>query len=206
MLKLNRRTFLRCLPYGAPLACAADAFLAEPKWVRITRKTFSAKGTRIRFVHFTDLHFKGDESYLKGVVNKINALAPEFACFTGDIVEDAAHLDKALAILTGIKCPLYGIPGNHDHWSNADFPTIKRAFEKISGAWLVNEQVTLSKGSVHLVGMDNLPLALPPIRVTPRFSSLIIRSGRIRSRRIGSTSSSPVIPMADRCASHFSVR
>jgi uncharacterized protein len=161
-VKLNRRAFLRCLLYGTPLACAADTFFVEPNWVRITRRRLQAPGPRTRFVHFTDLHFKGDESYLKGVVQTINRLSPEFACFTGDIVEDASHLPKALEILGAIKCPVYGVPGNHDHWSHADFPTIKRAFERTGGRWLVNEEVSLTERAIHLAGIDSVPAGLPP--------------------------------------------
>jgi hypothetical protein len=170
-VKLNRRKFLRWMLYGTPVACAADTFMIEPTWVRITRRRFSAPGPTTRFVHFTDLHFKGDESYLRGVVEKINALSPEFACFTGDIVEDSAHLPKALEILSGIKCPLYGVPGNHDHWSNADFPTIKRGFERTGGGWLVNEDVALAKQKIQLVGIDALPLSIPP---NPNHSSILL--------------------------------
>ncbi len=170
-VKLNRRTFLRCVLYGTPLACAADTFAMEPRWVRITRKRLPGKGPSARFVHFTDLHFKGDETYLKRVVEKINGLSPEFACFTGDIVEDAAHLPKALEIMSAIKCPVYGVPGNHDHWSHADFPTIQRALEKTGGRWLVNEQVILAEKALQLVGIDTVPLRLPP---DARFTSILL--------------------------------
>lgn len=152
------------LLYGTPAACAANAFVLEPEWVRVTRRALRTKGPRVRFVHFTDLHFKGDETYLQGVVRKINAMSPEFACFTGDIVEDRQFLDKALEILSGIKCPIYGVPGNHDHWSNANFSTIQTAFEKTGGAWLVDQQATLEKQGVHIVGIDRVPMTIAPRR------------------------------------------
>lgn len=168
--------------FGTPLACAADTFFVEPNWVRITRRRLPAPGPSTRFVHFTDLHFKGDESYLKRVVQTINALSPEFACFTGDIVEDSGHLPKALEILSAIKCPVYGVPGNHDHWSNSDFPTIKRAFEKAGGTWLVNEQVTLAKQAIHLVGIDAVPLTLPP---DSHYTSILLAHYPLWADRIG---------------------
>src|SRR5688572_29081957 len=152
-MKLNRRGFLRLLLYGTPIGCAADTFFVEPEWVRVSRHRLTGKGKTVRFVHFTDLHFKGDESYLRSVVRKINALSPEFACFTGDIVENNSYLESALKILGGIKCPLYGVPGNHDHWSNSNFSTIQSAFEKTGGAWLVNRDIVLEKQGVHIVGI-----------------------------------------------------
>src|SRR6185503_5530498 len=39
---------------------------------------------------------------------------------------------------------------------------IKRAFAKTGGTWLVNEQVTLAKQAIHLVGIDAVPLSLQP--------------------------------------------
>ena len=63
------------------------------------------------------------------------------------------------------------MPGNHDHWSNSDFPTIKRTFEKTGGTWLVNEQVTLPKQAIHLVGIDAVPLTLPP---DSRYTSILL--------------------------------
>jgi predicted MPP superfamily phosphohydrolase len=51
----------------------------------------SASATRKpthRIVHFTDVHHKGDRAYLQGVVKKINALSPDFVCFTGDLIEE----------------------------------------------------------------------------------------------------------------------
>jgi uncharacterized protein len=163
-MNLNRRRFLRLLLYGTPAGCAADTFFIEPEWVRVTHKLFPAKGLKVRFVHFTDLHFKGDETYLKAVVRKINGFSPEFVCFTGDIVEDNQFLDNALAILSGIKCPIYGVPGNHDHWSNASFSTIQNAFEKTGGAWLVDREIVLDKHRVQIVGIDKVPLTITPQR------------------------------------------
>jgi predicted MPP superfamily phosphohydrolase len=130
-------------------------------------------GTRskVRFVHFTDLHFKGDESYLRGVVRKINALSPEFACFTGDIVEDKSYLESALRILGEIKCPVYGVPGNHDHWSNANFSTIQTALEKTGGTWLVNREIVLEKHGIHILGIDSVPVTIPP---RPQHTSILL--------------------------------
>jgi len=161
-MTLNRRRFLRLLLYGTPVGCAADTFLVEPEWVRVRRHRVTGKGKRVRFVHFTDLHFKGDESYLRGVVRKINALSPEFACFTGDIVEHNSYLESALKILSEIKCPIYGVPGNHDHWSHSNFSTIQSAFEKTGGDWLVNRDTVLEKQGIHVVGIDSVPATMTP--------------------------------------------
>jgi len=162
---------LRLLLYVTPVGCAADTFLVEPEWVRVTRHRLRGKGSKVRFVHFTDLHFKGDTSYLKNVVRKINALSPEFACFTGDIVENNSYLESALEILGGIKCPIYGVPGNHDHWSHSNFSTIQSAFEKTGGTWLVNRDIVLEKQGIHIVGIDDVPMTMAS---RPEHTSLLL--------------------------------
>jgi hypothetical protein len=46
-----------------------------------------------------------------------NALDADLVCFTGDLVADAGQLTGALEILSEIRKPLFGVPGNHDHQS-----------------------------------------------------------------------------------------
>jgi predicted MPP superfamily phosphohydrolase len=145
---------LAAFPLGGA-AAVADAMWLEPHWLKVRRLQLS-ESPRCRFVHFTDIHFKGDRAYLEKVVGKINALAPEFACFTGDLIEEAQHLPGALEILGKIKAPLYGIPGNHDYWSGADFATIRTAFARTGGAWLENQEVSAAGGRVQIHGVAQL--------------------------------------------------
>jgi hypothetical protein len=65
--------------------------------------------------------------------------------------------------LEGVRAPLYGVPGNHDHWSGADFGQIGRSFAKTGGAWLVDASARLLNGAVNLIGIDRVPdtFALP---------------------------------------------
>jgi len=37
-------------------------------------------------------------------------------------------LPEALELLSGIKAPMYGIPGNHDYWSHVSFGPISKMF------------------------------------------------------------------------------
>src|SRR6185436_14215991 len=112
--KFTRRRFLLSALFTSLLA-AGDSFCVEPKWVK-TRRLRLTENPSHRFVQFSDLHYKGDRAQLKSVVDKINSLSPDFVCFTGDIIEEAKFLPEALEILSGIKIPMYGIPGNHDYW------------------------------------------------------------------------------------------
>jgi len=143
---------MRLALYGTPVAAAADAALVEPNWFKVRRLNLTQGKSAHRFVHFTDLHHKGDREFLVSVVKSINAQSPEFVCFTGDLVEDAEHLPETLELLQQIKSPLYGVPGNHDYWSNADFGVIAEAFAKTGGQWLLDESVSAAGGKVNIAG------------------------------------------------------
>jgi predicted MPP superfamily phosphohydrolase len=160
---LNRRRFLALGLLGLPAVAAADAGWLEPGWLQVKHLRLGTGKPAARFVHFTDLHHKGDRDWLGEVVERINALEPEFVCFTGDIVEEAEHLPEALELLQQIRAPLYGVPGNHDYWSHADFGVIAKAFAATGGAWLLDAAVSAVGGRVRLHGLTcETPKQLPP--------------------------------------------
>jgi uncharacterized protein len=138
------------LPIGLAGA-VAEAAMVEPEWLAVKHVSVN-KNPRHRFAHFTDVHYRGDKAYLEKVVSEINAQSPEFVCFTGDLVEEAEFFGPALEILSGVKAPLYGIPGNHDFWADADFDEAQNAFKSQGGQWLMDEQ-TVTKGGVTIHGV-----------------------------------------------------
>jgi len=159
-MKLNKLSRRRFIILGGslltPLAVAADARWVELEWVKVRRLSLADGKPTHRFVHFSDLHHKGDRAHTQSVVDMINSLSPDFVCFTGDIMEDARFLPEALEILSGIKSPLYGVPGNHDFWSNAPFAEMARSFAATGGAWLVDEQRVIAGGKINLTGMAHI--------------------------------------------------
>src|SRR5678815_4820486 len=92
----TRRRFLLASLLCVPFLAGADAKLLEPKWLKLRRIRLGASPPRHRIVHFTDVHHKGDRPYFDSVVNQINALSPDFVCFTGDLIEQGHHLPEAL--------------------------------------------------------------------------------------------------------------
>ena len=136
--KWSRRQRFRTEFYGLPTIAVVDAIAIEPEWLKVRTIRLGSGAIRHRLVHFTD-HFKGEIDYLAEVVDRISQLTPDFVCFTGDIIEEAEHLEGALKILSGVKAPLYGISGNHDHWSHADFDTIAETFAATGGpGWRID--------------------------------------------------------------------
>ena len=106
--KFNRRRFLQLALAGAPLLAAGDAMVLEPEWLKTRMLRIGTAAPTHRLAHITDLHYKGDRAYLREIVEQVNALKPDFVCFTGDLVEKAAFLGGALEGLSGIQAPLYG--------------------------------------------------------------------------------------------------
>lgn len=149
---MTRRRFLWTLLLGAPAVALADSLWIEPNWLRTRRLNFATGIPKHRFVFFTDLHHKGDRGLLDSMVRKINALSPEFVCFGGDLVEEKEHVADALAGLQQIKAPIYGVPGNHDYWSHANFKEIDEGLIATGGRWLEDEVWDVADGKVQIAG------------------------------------------------------
>jgi predicted MPP superfamily phosphohydrolase len=145
----------------------ADAKWLEPQWVKVRRITTEADKPSHRILHFTDIHHKGDRAYLLSVVSKINALSPEFVCFTGDLIEEGRYLTEALEILAGIKSPMYGVPGNHDYWSKVPFEGIAKCFAASGGAWLLDERVITHDGKFSITGASSFRFKREPFQINP---------------------------------------
>lgn len=164
--RLSRRHWLRHLAWSVPVglvaAVGADAGWLEPEWLKVRTLRLNPR-PRTRFVHFTDIHFKGDEARFHRLVSVVNGLKPDFACFTGDLIEEASFLAPALDLLSGIRCPIYGIPGNHDHWSGADFGLMRKVFAATGGGWLMDEVRVVPGERIRLMALDRSMAPLRPV-------------------------------------------
>ncbi len=152
MRRLTRRQFIGLGLVALPAAAGIDGRLVEPSWLRVTHFDLRPEAT-CRLVQFSDFHYKGDAEYAASVVRRINALAPEFVCFTGDLVEDKRFAPAALDFIRQIERPVYGCPGNWDYGSGADFREYERAFRATGGEWLEDRSVVLAQENLELIGM-----------------------------------------------------
>ncbi len=150
--RISRRKFIASVLLATPCAIGADARWVEPTWLKVQRIRIGSGTPSHRLVHFTDIHHKGDLAYLESVVRTINSLSPDFVCFTGDIIEEEKFLAEALELLSGIKSPMFGVPGNHDYWSNVSFAPVHKCFAATGGAWLLDEQRKIANGKINLIG------------------------------------------------------
>jgi predicted MPP superfamily phosphohydrolase len=173
-MKISRRKFIIAALLATPGAIAADARVLEPQWVKITRLRLADGTPAHRFVHFSDLHHKGDRAHTRSVVELINSLSPDFVCFTGDLLEHAKFLPETLELLSGIKSPLYGVPGNHDYTSGVSFADIAECFAATGGAWLVDEQMTIADGRINLIGVAHITPRHPSPEAKPGITNLLM--------------------------------
>lgn len=149
--KLTRRKFIWSALVAVPGAAAADTLL-EPEWLAV-RKLRLSEEPSVRIAHFTDVHHKGDRAWFEKVVRTINGLRADFACFTGDLIEDERHLAEALEMIEKIEIPVVGIPGNHDYWAQVDFNQMASSFEKTGGRWLMDQAWEPEGKGVRFVGL-----------------------------------------------------
>jgi predicted MPP superfamily phosphohydrolase len=162
MARISRRKFLGLSALALPAALGIDARLIEPTNLRISNLKRGQSGCR--FVHFTDLHHKGNVRYAAEVIRTINDLNPQFVCFTGDLIENTIFQSEALSFIRQIEAPVYGSPGNHDYWSGANFAEYERTFAKTGGAWLVDHSVVLPEHDLELVGMGMIGIHAPAFK------------------------------------------
>jgi len=146
----------------------------EPQWVKVRRIRLPTSKPTHRIVHFTDIHHKGDRAYLRSVVDTINALSPDFVCFTGDLIEQGQYLPEALEILATVKSPMYGVPGNHDYWSKVPFDGIAKCFRQSGGAWLLDQQVVTHDGKFSIIGAAFFNFRKEPLRLNPATRNIFL--------------------------------
>jgi predicted MPP superfamily phosphohydrolase len=152
----------------------ADAGFVEPQWVRVrTLNLAKAKPTH-RLVQISDIHHKGDRVYFEHIVKTVNSLSPDVVCFTGDLIEESQFLSEALQILQGIKSPVYGVPGNHDYWSEVSFEPIAKSLEKTGGGWLLDQQIVTEDGKLCITGATCLSKKAPVLLPKPGLRNIFL--------------------------------
>ena len=182
--KISRRKFLAASLLAGGAVCA-DATCIEPTALAVRRVRIGDGTPSHRLVHFSDIHHKGDDAYLKTVVAKINSLSPDFVCFTGDIVEQSQHLPAALEILSGIKAPMFGVPGNHDYYSRISFATVRECFTATGGDWLLNSSHEIPGRNLNLLGTLCLFPHTPLTPSNPKTKNILLTHYPAYVKRLG---------------------
>jgi predicted MPP superfamily phosphohydrolase len=165
---MTRREFLKLGAIALPTVFGVDARFVEPTALRVRQFKLNPAG-KIRLVHFSDFHFKGNEEYATEVVRTINGLTPDFVCFTGDLVERRHFAAPALSFIRQIKAPAFGCPGNHEYSSGVNFRDYENGFAATGGAWLADRNIVFERHDLEIVGMGIVGLNIvPPLPATRR--------------------------------------
>jgi predicted MPP superfamily phosphohydrolase len=153
-------TTLAVVGVGGALALVSG--LRPPRLVRIeialARWPKALDGFRI--AQISDIHIGPlrDRRFSRHLTERVNALAPDLACVTGDLVDGSARLlADEVAPFGDLRARhgVYFVTGNHDHYSNAnDWVGV---IEKLGLVPLRNRHVTVrcEGGSFVLAGVDD---------------------------------------------------
>jgi predicted MPP superfamily phosphohydrolase len=114
----------------------------------------------IRIMQLSDIHIGPilDGVFARGLVERVNALAPDLVVITGDLVDGAVkHLRQEVAPFGDLQGRLgvYFVTGNHDHYSGVH--SWCDAISKLGIRVLRNERVEIRDGDgvFDLVGVDD---------------------------------------------------
>jgi predicted MPP superfamily phosphohydrolase len=114
-----------------------------------------------RVVHISDIHVGPylPGAQLAGYVARINALAPDLVCITGDIVDSRVRdLDPALPVLSRIEAVhgVVAILGNHD--TNVGADAVAQRIERGTSFHLLRDgryTVTAPGATLHVIGIED---------------------------------------------------
>jgi uncharacterized protein len=161
---------------------------------RIAIADLPASLTGFRIVHVSDLHIgaflRRDE--LATHVARINALAPDLICITGDLVDRAATCEHAFPVLAGLAAR-HGVVvtlGNHDVAAGAE--AVTAALRRLTPFTVLrNARIDVERDGARfaVIGLDDLGRdwtrgvlehpALPPlVRDVPEQTPLVVLSHR----------------------------
>lgn len=144
----------------------------------VTKETFMSNKLPEAFegykiIQLSDLHvgtWGEDPTFLKNLVDTVNAQNPDLIVFTGDIVNrESDELIPFIKVLSGLKAKngVYSILGNHDYGDYVDWESpahkernmlqLKDFQRKMGWKMLNNECVFLHKDqdSILLIGVEN---------------------------------------------------
>jgi uncharacterized protein len=130
------------------------------KEMSVALKKFPAELDGLKIVQLSDVHIGPtiDGTWLRSVVDRVNALEPDVVAITGDLVDGTVEeLRDHVAPLGDLRAKygVYFVTGNHEYYSGADewIAELTRLGIKV----LRNERVSIGEGdtSFDLAGIDD---------------------------------------------------
>ena len=112
----------------------------------------------IRVAHLTDQHVGRvtPHAVQTGAVELTNAQEPDIVVLSGDFVcHSQEFLDQLVDVIGRFDAPVFGVLGNHDHWSGADevrWALRKGGAEVLDNAWTTIE---VKHQRLQVLGLDD---------------------------------------------------
>ncbi len=162
----KRGKLFGALLLAAVLLAAGYSRYMEPEMLTVKEITVETDRDieNCKVIFFTDTHFGKlyDESHGEKIAELINQRNADIVVFGGDLLDnygrdrdllDMAYLQK---VLGGIKAKegKFAVFGNHDYGGGA-FRIYEEFMEKCGFLVLVNEQRTLEKYQIDIIGVDD---------------------------------------------------
>lgn len=163
---MDRRRFLATAAGLAAAAAGASwAAAIEPWNIEVTRTTVRIRNLPEPFDGFrlallADIHHGRSvgAGYISRAVSGVNALGPDAVVLAGDyVLGDDRFFEPCMAILSRLRCPVYSVLGNHDHWEGAGIAAGLLA-GMVGAVDLRNRHETLSRGgaTLRMAGVGDL--------------------------------------------------
>ena len=107
---------------------------------------------RYRIAQISDVHIGSRQGgFMRRIVNKLNALEPDFVVITGDLVDSSSVDYEALAALENLNAKTYFSIGNHERY--ADLPKILDMMTRLGITTL--RQTMAREGELSFIGIDD---------------------------------------------------
>src|SRR5688572_4937555 len=140
------------------------AFTVEPELVTVTRHRVGdgnqADPPNLRVVQLTDLHMDSIGAHEERVAAAVAAQRPDLIVFTGDSIDDAAHLGvfgEFLDMLDG-GTRKFAVVGNREREGGIDLRELERVYAKRGCELLINDvaDLRIDGRRVLITGLDDL--------------------------------------------------
>lgn len=126
-----------------------ERYIVQVNHYRIVVPNLPKSFDKIKIVQVADLHYGAlmPKSFIKNIIDRVNALNADVIVCTGDYVHEfksANQIDEIWPLLSKLRAPLgvYSVLGNHDHWAD---PARSTHWLKVSGQDLSHKRVCLKR-------------------------------------------------------------
>jgi predicted MPP superfamily phosphohydrolase len=129
---LNRRQFIRLAAAGLAGLVGSypvfiERYIVQFNRYRLRVPNLPAAFAGLTIVQLTDLHYGVlvPLAFLKGLIDRVNALQKDMIVCTGDYVHErksTRQVDRIWPLLATLSAPLgvHSVLGNHDHWASTE--------------------------------------------------------------------------------------